>query len=1214
MDYEINRAHAKILFGFIFVAAIFSYALITNYQNDSLGIPNSLVGYVVFEGGTKVSTEKLDSALVEEIRSGNSEPKVVVVLKDNSETTSADLEKRKEAIQETQQAVIENLKDKVEVSSPEDKKEIASSSGSASQEEIQQEIEKDKLPDSAQIILQQEAGFEVTQKFYTVNAIAGKVNNPEALVELTKNRNVKQILLDYPVQVNLDQSVPRINAPSVWGTMVNGTNITGAGETVCVIDTGIDYTHPALGGCAPVSFELNGNIESLAEPFQSEHPYIDNLDYTWTITKTNYAHIAVHFTNISLETLGGGDSLDRVYIYDKNNNTLAIYKESLTDIWSPYGDGDTIYVRLVSDGSITSYGFLIDQVINGTTNATMNWNACPKVIGGWDTYNNDADPKDDHGHGTHVAGIIASANETYRGVAPDAKLIAIKALNSAGAGYSSDVLAGIEWCNQNADKYNISIISMSLGCDGFSCPHYQTHCNDDLTASAISLSYSKNISVFIAAGNSGWADGISNPACVEHAIPVGGANDADAIAYNRGNLLHIIAPASNIQSSTLSNSWTSYSGTSMATPHAAGAAALLHQYWQLAYGTIPTPEQIQNKLMLSGKKINDASSGLNFSRIDVLAAIKPILSFSNNTPANETTINIGTNNINTNNTNITNITNNILIEMNSDVPLSDAILEWGYSNGSAFNTTMNAFSPIQYYFNQTVLSNGTNYYLVYGTDMGGVTGISEKRIIYINITTNVTTNASTNTSTNETFNNTNSTSNNIIFNISIVSPQNNSYYNSNFYINLSLSISAYNLSNETEEHAEELKINTLNYNLTANGFNNTNVTDANITNANLTNASGNVMEYFNNSINASLINIIYFVNLSLLNLTNGNYTLALFANDTNGNNFNAKYNIIIDFNTSNANSSDSTLANTLIITSPASGSVIELGSLILFNAATNLTGNQTYSWNFGDRTNAAGLSASKQYNKTGNYTIILTALNASNNLTSSLANITLAVNDTLPPNITSLSYLTEVHLGRDKTQRVTATLFDYSNLSSVQLYHNNATITLSNSSNYTSNNISNYNYFWNISSLAVGNNTFTIEAIDNFTVRHAQNFTYNFSVTSCSDRIKNGDETEIDCGGSCANCTANATTTAEAAVETASSTTSTTTPVTETSQTEESQLTTSTTPSTPLKATAAAAAPINWTSGLKESSITQKEKTLYLLGGVLILLLGLYTLLVWKNN
>ena len=102
---------------------------------------------------------------------------------------------------------------------------------------------------------------------------------------------------------------------------------------------------------------------------------------------------------------------------------------------------------------------------------------CDKVIGGYDFVNNDADPMDGHSHGTHVAGIVASTHPTYRGVAPDAKLLAVKVCNDTGSCPTSDIIAGIDWCIDNKDTYNITILTMSVGCNGESCIHYQTPCD-----------------------------------------------------------------------------------------------------------------------------------------------------------------------------------------------------------------------------------------------------------------------------------------------------------------------------------------------------------------------------------------------------------------------------------------------------------------------------------------------------------------------------------------------------------------------------------------------------------------------------------------------------------------------------------------------------------------------------------------------------------------
>ena len=85
-----------------------------------------------------------------------------------------------------------------------------------------------------------------------------------------------------------------------------------------------------------------------------------------------------------------------------------------------------------------------------------------------------------------------------------------------------DVMAGVEWCTNKSSQYNVSAISISLG-DG---TKNNAYCNDDSLAPAINAAVAKNVSVVIASGNNGYSDGISAPACVENATPIGAVNSA----------------------------------------------------------------------------------------------------------------------------------------------------------------------------------------------------------------------------------------------------------------------------------------------------------------------------------------------------------------------------------------------------------------------------------------------------------------------------------------------------------------------------------------------------------------------------------------------------------------------------------------------------------------------------------------------------------------
>lgn len=454
---------------------------------------------------------------------------------------------------------------------------------------------------------------KLKREFSIINSISATIPKT-MLAELENDPDILSVELDRRVHAFLGQSVPLIGADDAWDMQITGDNLTGKGTTVCIIDTGIDYTHQDLGNCTLWSTE--GNIVS--HPLESLHPYADNTTVNWTITKPGFSNIAVHFVNIGLET-----GYDKIQILDKNDILLEEYSQNYTDIWSVSASGDTIKIRLIADPYINDYGFYIDEVINGT--ASYSWDNCSKVIGGWDFVNNDNDPADDNDHGTHVAGIVA-ANGIVKGVAPDAGLIAIKALDKDGSGYDSDIVAGIEWCVSNASIYNISVISMSLGDESY----YDSYCDDESTAmtDAINAAVAKNITVAIASGNVYPPAGISFPACIENATRVGSTSKSDTIenytqrGINFSDML--LAPGGNIYSTLASNTYGSKSGTSMATPHVSGTATLIVQAYLQKYGTRPTPAYIKDILNKTGKPIYDNATGLNFSRIDAYSAVSHI--------------------------------------------------------------------------------------------------------------------------------------------------------------------------------------------------------------------------------------------------------------------------------------------------------------------------------------------------------------------------------------------------------------------------------------------------------------------------------------------------------------------------------------------------------------------------------------------------------------
>ena len=240
-------------------------------------------------------------------------------------------------------------------------------------------------------------------------------------------------------------------------------------------------------------------------------------------------------------------------------------------------------------------------------------------LGGTDFVNDDNDPFDDNGHGSHVAGIITGdgVDAKAKGVAPAAGIIAGKVLSGSGSGYFSDVVAAIYWAVDN--NTGVDAISMSLGT---SQPYtYKGFCDNvlpDLT-NAIKYARSKGVTVAVAAGNSGSA-GVSIPGCISYSTTVGAVDSVDKIASfsGKGNAVDITAPGVSIYSSVLGTGYASWSGTSMATPMVAGVVALVRSAHP-AYTVVQTENALFKTAKDLGKAGKDTSYG--WGRVDALGAV-----------------------------------------------------------------------------------------------------------------------------------------------------------------------------------------------------------------------------------------------------------------------------------------------------------------------------------------------------------------------------------------------------------------------------------------------------------------------------------------------------------------------------------------------------------------------------------------------------------------
>jgi subtilisin family serine protease len=298
-----------------------------------------------------------------------------------------------------------------------------------------------------------------------------------------------------------------------------------------------------------------------------------------------------------------------------------------------------------------------------------------KVIGGYDTGDNDADPRPDsvngHYHGTSCAGIAAGNTGTVEdyigGVAPDAKLYAIKiSSGNGGSASNSAMIAGWEWAvsHRNDDPNNpILIISTSFGGGKFT-----STCDSEAPAmtTAAANAVAAGITLFVSSGNDGYCDSMGWPACISYVNSVGAVYDGalgtygfcvnsascapkegypscdtgyiswDATASNKvtsysnsASFLTLFAPSHDAYTTDIvgpggANSGDydpNFGGTSAACPYAAGSAAVLQQAAREKTGSYLTPADVKNYLVSNGDNVTDGKVAITKPRINLGQAV-----------------------------------------------------------------------------------------------------------------------------------------------------------------------------------------------------------------------------------------------------------------------------------------------------------------------------------------------------------------------------------------------------------------------------------------------------------------------------------------------------------------------------------------------------------------------------------------------------------------
>ncbi|OGJ17903.1 hypothetical protein A3K73_04680 [Candidatus Pacearchaeota archaeon RBG_13_36_9] len=334
----------------------------------------------------------------------------------------------------------------------------------------------------------------------------------------------------------------------------------------------------AVGLLQIYTFETQRDVIGLVEEL-NKNPEIEYAqpNYIYTISTPNPNDLYADANQDGVWSTGAwGQAYDDLW---------GITKTQTNQAWG-LSEGQSIIVAVVDTGIDYTHEDLKDNMWKNQDEIAGNGidddkNGFIDDIYGWDFSNNDNDPKDDHGHGSHCSGTIAAVGNNAKGIigmAPKARLIAVKGLNSGGSGTTEQLGKGIRYAVDNGAR----VISNSWGPGGSG-----NGGSDPAAEEASFYAYSKGAIVVFAAGNDNKDVKDYSPANKNYTIAVAASSEKDEKCSfsNYGDAIDVAAPgctdilsvqaAGTSMGKKVGTGYTTAQGTSMATPHVAGLAALI---------------------------------------------------------------------------------------------------------------------------------------------------------------------------------------------------------------------------------------------------------------------------------------------------------------------------------------------------------------------------------------------------------------------------------------------------------------------------------------------------------------------------------------------------------------------------------------------------------------------------------------------------------------